>query len=143
MLVQAEPGIEQEISEYFTFFIPGYRFMPSYRNKMWDGKIRLFNLRSKELYIGLLDHLLKFSKERQYEIEYKSFPKSLNKYNKEVEAKRRESGIKKYKDLTITPSLLFLFKKIRKRTTQSKLEIDIAKPQSAAPETSSIATTFA
>ena len=83
MLVQAEPGIEQEISEYFTFYIPGYRFMPSYRNKMWDGKIRLFNLRSKELYIGLLDHLLKFSKERQYEIEYKSFPKSLNKYNKE------------------------------------------------------------
>ena len=82
MLVQAEPGIEQEISEYFTFFIPGYRFMPSFKNKMWDGKIRLYNLRSKELYIGLLDHLLKFSKERQYEIEYKSFPRSLNKYNK-------------------------------------------------------------
>ena len=48
MLVQAEPGIEQEISEYFTFFIPGYRFMPSFKNKMWDGKIRLYNLRSKE-----------------------------------------------------------------------------------------------
>ena len=71
MLVQAEPGIEQEISEYFTFFIPGYRFMPSFKNKMWDGKIRLYNLRSKELYIGLLDHLLRFTKERQYKIEYK------------------------------------------------------------------------
>ena len=82
MLVQAEPGIEQEISEYFTFFIPGYRFMPSFKNKMWDGKIRLYNLRSKELYIGLLDHLLRFTKERQYEIEYKSLPRSLNKYNK-------------------------------------------------------------
>jgi len=82
MLVQAEPGIEQEISEYFTFFIPGYRFMPSFKNKMWDGKIRLYNLRSKELYIGLLDHLLRFTKERQYKIEYKSFPRSLNKYNK-------------------------------------------------------------
>ena len=82
MLVQAESGIEQEISEYFTFFIPGYRFMPSFKNKMWDGKIRLYNLRSKELYIGLLDHLLRLTKERQYEIEYKSFPRSLNKYNK-------------------------------------------------------------
>ena len=82
MLVQAEPGIEQEISEYFTFFIPGYKFMPSFKNKMWDGKIRLYNLRSKELYIGLLDHLLRFTKERQYKIEYKSFPRSLNKYNK-------------------------------------------------------------
>ena len=82
MLVQAEPGIEQEISEYFTFFIPGYKFMPSFKNKMWDGKIRLYNLRSKELYIGLLDHLIRFTKERQYKIEYKSFPRSLNKYNK-------------------------------------------------------------
>ena len=68
--------------EYFTFFIPGYKFMPSFKNKMWDGKIRLYNLRSKELYIGLLDHLLRFTKERQYKIEYKSFPRSLNKYNK-------------------------------------------------------------
>ena len=82
MLVQAESGIEREISEYFTFFIPGYRFMPSFKNKMWDGKIRLYNLRSKKLYIGLLDHLLKLTKERHYEIEYKSFPRSLNKYNK-------------------------------------------------------------
>ena len=28
MLVQSEPGVEQELSEYFTFFVPGYRFMP-------------------------------------------------------------------------------------------------------------------
>ncbi|MBT3281405.1 MAG: DEAD/DEAH box helicase family protein [Cryomorphaceae bacterium] len=83
MLVQSEPGIEREISEYFTFFIPGYRFMPSFKNKMWDGKIRLYNLRSKELYIGLLNHLLRFTRDRQYKIEYKSFPKSLNNYNNE------------------------------------------------------------
>ena len=83
MLVQSEPGVEQEISEYFTFFVPGYRFMPSFKNKMWDGKIRLYNLRSKELYIGLLDHLIKFTKDREYEIEYKSFPRILNKYNKD------------------------------------------------------------
>ena len=78
MLVQSEPGVEQEISEYFTFFVPGYRFMPSYKNKMWDGKIRLYNLRSKELYTGLLNHLLRFTKDREYEVEYKSFPRILN-----------------------------------------------------------------
>ena len=83
MLVQSEPGVEQEISEYFTFFVPGYRFMPSYKNKMWDGKIRLYNLRSKELYTGLLNHLLRFTKDREYEVEYKSFPRILNKYNKD------------------------------------------------------------
>ena len=83
MTVQTEPVLAQELSDYFTFFVPGYRFMPSYRNKLWDGKIRLFNLRNKTLYNGLIDHVIKFSKDRDYKIEYKSFPKILNKYNKD------------------------------------------------------------
>ena len=47
MSVQTEPGLAQELCDYFTFYVPGYRFMPAYRNKIWDGKIRLFNLRNK------------------------------------------------------------------------------------------------
>lgn len=82
MLVQSEPGVEQELSEYFTFFVPGYRFMPAFKSKMWDGKIRLYNLRSKELYNGLIDHVIKFARDREYKIEYKSFPRILNKYDK-------------------------------------------------------------
>ena len=82
MTVQSEPALAQELSDYFTFFVPGYKFMPSYKNKMWDGKIRLFNLRNKSLYIGLLDHTIKFAKDRNYKIEYKSFPKIINKYDK-------------------------------------------------------------
>jgi len=31
-------GAMQELSEYFTFKVPGAEFMPSYRNRMWDGK---------------------------------------------------------------------------------------------------------
>jgi hypothetical protein len=61
-------GIEQEISEYFTFMAPGYRFMPSYKNKMWDGKIRLFNMRNKQLYKGLIHEIIKFAKNRDYEL---------------------------------------------------------------------------
>ena len=34
-----EPGIGFEISEYFTFDVPGAKFTPAYRNKVWDGKI--------------------------------------------------------------------------------------------------------
>jgi len=49
MTVHTEPGLAQEINDYFTFLVPGYRFMPAYKNKMWDGKIRLFNLRNKAL----------------------------------------------------------------------------------------------
>ena len=42
--VKAEPAICQELSDLFTFDVPGAKFMPQYRNKYWDGKIRLFSL---------------------------------------------------------------------------------------------------
>ena len=49
MTIQAEPGLARELSDFFTFLVPGYRFMPSYRNKIWDGKIRLYNVSTKNL----------------------------------------------------------------------------------------------
>ena len=45
--VKSEPHVYYELSDYFTFDVPGAKFMPQYRNKYWDGKIRLFNLRNK------------------------------------------------------------------------------------------------
>jgi superfamily II DNA or RNA helicase len=68
--VRCDAGIAQEISDYFTFFVPGYKFMPKYRNKMWDGKIRLFNAYTCLLYVGLLPRLGKFCKDRGYNFEY-------------------------------------------------------------------------
>lgn len=58
-----------ELSEYFTFYVPGYKFMPAFRNKIWDGKIRLFNTQDYTLYGGLIDYVQKFTSEREYEIE--------------------------------------------------------------------------
>ena len=58
-----------ELSEYFTFYVPGYKFMPAFRNKIWDGKIRLFNTQDHTLYGGLIDYVTKFATEREYEIE--------------------------------------------------------------------------
>ena len=81
MTVQAEPGLARELSDFFTFFVPGYRFMPSYRNKIWDGKIRLYNLQNKYLYSGLIDYVEKFASEREYKIDYKTNPKNVNGYN--------------------------------------------------------------
>ena len=43
LYVDCEAGYAAELSEYFSFFVPGYKFMPAYKNKVWDGKIRLFN----------------------------------------------------------------------------------------------------
>ena len=50
--IKTEPNYARELSDFFTFEVPGARFMPSYRNKYWDGKIRLFNQMNGEIYVA-------------------------------------------------------------------------------------------
>ena len=52
--VTAEPHINQELSDLFTFDVPGAKFMPQYRSKYWDGKIRLYSPATGEIYGCLL-----------------------------------------------------------------------------------------
>ena len=62
----SDSGAIMELSEHFTFFAEGYKFMPLYRNKMWDGKVRLYDTRTGRLPYGLLFEVLKFAKDRNY-----------------------------------------------------------------------------
>ena len=78
--ITCERHVAKELSEYFTFFVPGYQFVPAYRNKIWDGKIRLFNLQSFTLYLGLLQYLELFCEEREYTIEYQDNVDVENEY---------------------------------------------------------------
>ena len=66
--LHCESSIAYELNEYFTFTVPGARFSPAYKNKMWDGKIRLFHLMRQTLYIGLLEKVRQFAQERGYEV---------------------------------------------------------------------------
>ena len=66
--IVTEPGIEMELTEHFCFYVPGYKFMPAYKNRMWDGKIRLFDLRKKVIYGGLFKYLKEFADARGYEL---------------------------------------------------------------------------
>ena len=66
--VDCDSGIQREISEFFTFYVPGYKFMPAYRTRMWDGKIRLFSQKTKEIYFGLYPYIKAFAEERGYNI---------------------------------------------------------------------------
>lgn len=70
--IDCEPSIAYELNDYFTFDVPGAKFMPAYRNKLWDGKIRLFNVLTTTLYAGLNRYVEEFCKTRKYEIEYDS-----------------------------------------------------------------------
>ena len=58
--IHCEPAIAQELSDYFTFTVPSAKFSPSFKAKHWDGKIRLFSLKTKLIYAGLLDHVIDF-----------------------------------------------------------------------------------
>lgn len=69
MKVYCESGISQELHTYFSYRVPGFQFVPAYKNKLWDGFIRLFNTRTNLLYCGLLGYIEKFCKERDYTLE--------------------------------------------------------------------------
>jgi len=70
--IECEPGIAQEISDFFTFTVPGAQFSPQYRNKYWDGKIRLFSTKTNLIYAGLVQHVIKFCEEFGYTYEDKT-----------------------------------------------------------------------
>lgn len=70
--VDCDAGVAMELSEYFTFYVPGYKYTPAYKNKVWDGRIRMFHAFTKRIYAGLRLHVEQFARERNYEIEYAS-----------------------------------------------------------------------
>ena len=66
--IDSEKGIAKELSDFFTFTVPNHQYTPAYRNKMWDGQIRLFNLYTRILYRGLVDYVHQFASDRNYKI---------------------------------------------------------------------------
>ena len=68
--IECERHLAKELSEFFTFFVPGHQFTPAFRNRIWDGKIRLFDSRNNNIYLGLLSYIEEFCKERNYTFEY-------------------------------------------------------------------------
>jgi superfamily II DNA or RNA helicase len=82
--VDCEPGIAQELNDHFCFDAPGARFHPLVRNKLWDGKIRLFSMLTKELYIGLLHYLEHFAEVNNYQIDYEQYTQQADAVTPEL-----------------------------------------------------------
>jgi len=68
--IKAEPHIYYELRDAFQFEVPNAKFSPSYKNKWWDGRIYLFNVDTREIYIGLLDRIIKFCDDHKYTYEF-------------------------------------------------------------------------
>lgn len=69
-IIQAPPHIHQELSDYFTFDVPEAKFMPLYKQKIWDGKIRLYSPGTGELYGGLTQHFKSWCEMHSYSYKF-------------------------------------------------------------------------
>ena len=68
--IKCDSSVGRELSEFFTFEVPGAKFMPSVRKRIWDGKIRLFSPGTGKIYFGLLPYVKEFLKEQGYKAIY-------------------------------------------------------------------------
>jgi len=66
--IEADADIRRELGEFFTFEVPGYKFMPQYRNRFWDGKIRLFDYAKGLIYVGLYPYILDWCKKNDVQV---------------------------------------------------------------------------
>ena len=68
--IKCEPHIEYELRDHFKFEVPNAKFMPQYRGRNWNGEIHLFDMRTKQLYVGLLDKLISFCETYNYSYKF-------------------------------------------------------------------------
>jgi|TARA_B110000977_G_C11069971_1_gene489246 superfamily II DNA or RNA helicase len=66
--IEADADIRRELGEYFTFEVPGYKFMPAFRNRVWDGKIRLFAYATGKIYAGLYPYIIDWCEKNNIQI---------------------------------------------------------------------------
>jgi len=69
MKVHCDDGLARDLFDFFSFTVPNAKFMPSVKNRFWDGKVRLFSIKTNKVYIGLLPYVDEFCRERGYEFE--------------------------------------------------------------------------
>lgn len=67
-----DESIARELSDYFSFLVDNYQYMPAFKSRRWDGKVRCFDLRTRRLYTGLYNRLLEFCRINQYSIGYEN-----------------------------------------------------------------------
>ena len=92
--IEAEPHVYYELADQFTFEVPGAKFSPAYKNKYWDGKIRLFNTQTKQIYVGLLDKVIQFCKDHNYTYDFQ--PSKFYGLPFEVNEQISLEGVKDY-----------------------------------------------
>jgi superfamily II DNA or RNA helicase len=100
LAISTEPSIDYELSSHFEWYVPGYKFMPAYKNKIWDGKFRLYNTLLKEIPAGVYDYVKEFADVRGYNIELEHCP-TYGSINTKIDIDARQL-VQFIKTLTLT-----------------------------------------
>ncbi len=119
--LETDSGISMEVYDEFSFFVPGYKYMPMFKAGRWDGKIKLYDIRNRKFYIGLLPRLIEWADLNGYSISFQDkdeFRKG-NIYDQELveeiyktsrfvpkehQKKAVEYALKNPKTLTLSPT---------------------------------------
>lgn len=90
--IVADDHILMELSDHFTFDSPKAKWSPAFKNKKWDGKIRLLHRKTGRIYGGLIHEVLDICKKSGYSvsIDKELFPdpvsnKDLDEFLSELE----------------------------------------------------------
>jgi superfamily II DNA or RNA helicase len=99
--VEAEPHVYYELRDAFQFEVQNAKFSPAYKNKWWDGKIYMFNINTREIYVGLLDRVIQFCKDHDYTYEFRDnkyygLPFEVNEYISKEGVKDYVTSISKF-----------------------------------------------
>ena len=78
----------------YSFYVPGYKFMPSFISGYFDGQIHLINLKEKTVPLGIINKIDEYCKEESIEVEYINFE---NYESPSFDDKKYDDFIKKYK----------------------------------------------
>lgn len=68
MHIDTETGILYEMDSEFQFEIPNAKWNPKVQAKVWDGIIRQVDIYKRRTHVGLLQQIVKFAKDRDYDI---------------------------------------------------------------------------
>jgi superfamily II DNA or RNA helicase len=86
--VYGDVSCEADLEAFFTYEVPGARFTPKFKARLWDGKVRLYSLIKKTIYAGLYQYILEFAQRNNYQIDFQAnndFDKPLDLHNYSLE----------------------------------------------------------
>lgn len=68
--VECDKSALYDLGDRLSFYAPAYKFHPKFKMKIWDGKIKLLNINTRLMYLGLHKKLVDIAESLDYTVEY-------------------------------------------------------------------------